>query len=117
MENVVIYQGVSLERLNGKEVKKMESLEHSLTDDSPDQSLTAQQVSVAITRSPTVFAASRKRSTRCVQDFLKGKGRLTYSLNPELERSLSSPDTSLLSEDDSQTMEKNCKHSCTEILR
>ena len=52
-----------------------------------------------------------------MQNILKGKGRLTYSLNPNLERSFSSPDTSLLSEDNSPTTEETYKRSCSEILK
>ena len=45
------------------------------------------------TRSPTVSSRTG-RSTARLQNFLKGKSRLSYALNPDLEKSLSSPDTS-----------------------
>lgn len=100
----------------------MEISERLSTDDGEDQSPTAspaaQQLSVAATRSPTVLVTSRQgRTSVRVQNFLKGKGRLACSLNPDLERSLSSPDTSLLSEDDDPTTEETCQRGCTSILK
>ena len=95
----------------------MEISELLSTDDGEDQSPTAQQLSVAATRSPTVLVTSRQgRTSVRVQNFFKGKGRLTYSLNPDLERSLSSPDTSLLSEDDDPTTEETCQRGCTSYI-
>ena len=52
-----------------------------------------------------------------MQNFLKGKGRLMYSLNPDLEKGFSSPDTSLLSEDDNPTTEETCQRGCTSICK
>lgn len=68
------------------------------------------------TRSPTV-ATKTGRSTVRLQNFLKGKSRLSYALNPDLERSLSSPDTSLISEESEQEEWEPCKRGCTAILK
>ena len=96
----------------------MEVSELLSTDNGEDQSPTAQQLSLAATCSPTVLVTSRQeRSSVSMQNFFKGKGRLTYSLNPDLERSFSYPDTSLLSEDDNPTTEETCQRGCTSILK
>jgi hypothetical protein len=49
------------------------------------------------TQSPTV--SSSKRNLRRIDNFLKGKSCLAYMLDPELEQSFSSSDTSLLTEE------------------
>jgi len=61
------------------------------------------------TRSPTV--SSSKRNPRRMYNFLKGKCRLAYTLDPELERSFSSSESSFLAD------EEPCKCGCIPILK
>ena len=68
------------------------------------------------TRSPTVSSRTG-RSTARLQNFLKGKSRLSYALNPDLEKSLSSPDTSLIDGENAQEEGEPCKRGCTPILK
>ena len=65
-------------------------------------------VNASVTRSPTV--SSKSSSSKRAQNFLKGKSRAAYTLNPDLEKSFSSTDTSV-------DCEVQCTRGCAQILK
>ena len=92
-------------------LQEEESLPHS---PAPEESNIVEQLTA--TRSPTL-STRMGRSTEHLQNFLEGKSRLSYVLNPDLEKSLSSPDTSLIDEENVQEKGEPCRRGCTPILK
>ena len=72
-----------------------------------------------LSRSPALDRAcprSEEARKRRLDNFFKGKARAVYSVNPDLQTSLSSPNFSLISVEGDEEPEVQCERGCTVIL-